>query len=497
MARASYQHQFARFLTRRVGMRFVLGKGPSLGFAAAAAVLIISAALSIWNLQAIGTNAQLIDETHEVLDQAHSVLSAMKDAETGQRGYMITGGQDYLAPYNSGREEVDAALAALRKLTETSSDEQHRLVKQMANQVANRLITLSRGIDARTKNGEAAARDFVLMGTGKAQMDALRDTAAALITEQNRLLEARSTNSQVIYSTAIGTTLFATVVGLAMVAIAYFYVAREDANRRRMTEELEQRVVERTAELAVAIDALRISNRELEQFASVASHDLQEPLRKIEAFGDRLKNRAAAALDDSARDYLDRVLSSASRMRSLINDLLSFSRITTRGQQPQRIELGSIAREVVSDLEGRLQEVSGEVKLGWLPALDADPLQMRQLLQNLIGNALKFHKPDVKPVIEVAGSTIESPTLGAACRILVRDNGIGFEEIYLDRIFNVFQRLHGRKEYEGTGMGLAICRRIVERHGGTITARSTSGEGATFIVELPLTSRLGEGSDTQ
>lgn len=237
---------------------------------------------------------------------------------------------------------------------------------------------------------------------------------------------------------------------------------------------------------AFAVELQR-SNRELEQFASVASHDLQEPLRKIQAFGDRLQARCAAGLGDQGREYLDRMRSAAARMSTLINDLLAFSRVTTRAQPFVPVDLGREARAVVSDLEGRLHQTGGRVELGPLPTLHADPMQMRQLLQNLIGNGLKFHKPGEAPAVRVEGRL--RPESGGPengiWEITVQDNGIGFEEKYLDRIFELFQRLHPRNQYEGTGIGLAICRKIVERHGGTISARSTPGQGATFVVTLP------------
>jgi PAS domain S-box-containing protein len=237
---------------------------------------------------------------------------------------------------------------------------------------------------------------------------------------------------------------------------------------------------------------LQRSNQDLEQFASVASHDLQEPLRKIQAFGDRLQAKYRESLAEQGRDYLERMLSAAGRMRALINDLLTFSRLTSRGQAFEPVDLAQAAREVVSDLEGRVHQTGGRIEIGALPTVEADPTQMRQLLLNLVGNGLKFHRPGVPPVVKLdaQAAAVDSPvapeqSAGPFWQLAVTDNGIGFEETYLDRIFEVFQRLHGRHEYEGTGMGLAICRKIAERHGGSITARSAPGQGATFIVTLP------------
>jgi PAS domain S-box-containing protein len=235
------------------------------------------------------------------------------------------------------------------------------------------------------------------------------------------------------------------------------------------------------AELRSAMLRLQHSNRELEDFAYVASHDLQEPLRKIQAFGELLESKHAAALPAQAHDYIDRMRSAAKRMQVLINDLLTFSRVTTKAQPFVPVNLDTVAHEVAKDLEVRVHEAGARIDIGALPTIDADPTQMRQLLQNLAGNALKFHRPGVPPVVTIAAE-VENGT----CRISVADNGIGFDPKYAERIFTVFERLHGRGTYEGTGIGLAICRRIAERHGGNVVARAVPGEGATFVVTLPV-----------
>lgn len=261
-------------------------------------------------------------------------------------------------------------------------------------------------------------------------------------------------------------------------------------------------MVKAKADLEKTNERLRQSNRELEDFAYVASHDLQEPLRKVQAFGDRLQRKCADDLSDEGKDYIKRMRDAAGRMQKLINDLLTFSRVTSKAQPFQTVDVKEIAKEVISDLEVRIEQTNGKVEIGDLPVLDADPLQMRQLLQNLIGNALKFHRPDETPIIRIysdaptmtggsfsiAGKEVQ--TVGNSnqvCKIIVQDNGIGFEEKYLNKIFTVFQRLHGRSEYEGSGIGLAVCRKIAERHGGSITAESVPNRGSTFLVTLPLT----------
>ncbi|HEY9872530.1 MAG TPA: PAS domain S-box protein, partial [Candidatus Obscuribacterales bacterium] len=242
------------------------------------------------------------------------------------------------------------------------------------------------------------------------------------------------------------------------------------------------------------------SNEELQQFAYIASHDLQEPLRKIQAFGDRLKTKYKDVLTDQGCDYLERMQNAAQRMQVLINDLLALSRVTRKAQSFNPVNLAQQVQEVLFDLEVRIQQTGGRVEVGELPTLNAEPLQMRQLLQNLIGNSLKFHREEEPPVIKIYSQIIKTqeqqlPGISPAtdiCQIFVEDNGIGFEEKYLDRIFNLFQRLHTRSEYEGSGMGLAICRKIAEHHGGSITAKSTPGQGTTFIITLPIKPDKGE-----
>lgn len=230
---------------------------------------------------------------------------------------------------------------------------------------------------------------------------------------------------------------------------------------------------------------LERSNSELQEFAYVASHDLQEPLRKIQTFGSRLQTRYGAALDAAGQDYLERMIKAAARMQILITDLLAYSRVTTEAQPFRPVDLHEVMQEVLSDLELQIQLCGGEVLVDHLPTIEADPTQMRQLLQNLLSNGLKYHQADRPPRVEITAETLAQHGR-AVCQLTVADNGIGFDEQYTEQIFGIFQRLHGRREYEGSGVGLAICKKIVERHGGTITAHSQVGQGATFVVTLPV-----------
>jgi PAS domain S-box-containing protein len=282
-------------------------------------------------------------------------------------------------------------------------------------------------------------------------------------------------------------------------------VVFQDITERKQTEQELRRT---SAELARQQAELERSNGELQQFASVASHDLQEPLRKVQAFGDRLVRKHGSELSEEGRDYLARMQNAAARMQVLINDLLTFSRVSARTQPFRPVNIADIVDDVIADLEVRLEKSKGAVDVGWLPTIEADPLQMRQLFQNLLANALKFRRPEETPRVRVSALRVSAPerppAANSATRIsaeeevtwyqfAVEDNGVGFDEKYLDRMFTIFQRLHGRSEYEGTGVGLAVCRKIVDRHGGTITARSSPGHGATFLVTLPASQ--GSGPD--
>lgn len=271
---------------------------------------------------------------------------------------------------------------------------------------------------------------------------------------------------------------------------------------RLLNASLEERIVQRTHDLEVLTADLMRSNKELQDFAYIASHDLQEPLRKVRSFGDRLAARSAVQLDDVSKDYLVRMQNAAARMQALIESLLAYSRVTTKAQPATLVDLQAIVAEVLSDLENQIERLHGHVTVGKLDIVPADPLQMRQLLQNLIGNALKFHRPEVPPEVHVAGQWISasdaersagvpfSPS-SVVYSLSVTDNGIGIDSQYFDRIFQMFQRLHGRNEYEGTGVGLAICRKIVERHNGAIVVHSQPGAGTSFVVLWPVADRLG------
>jgi signal transduction histidine kinase len=260
--------------------------------------------------------------------------------------------------------------------------------------------------------------------------------------------------------------------------------------QKMLNETLERKVIERTQELTDINRELEITNNDLQQFSSVASHDLKEPLRKIQFFGNLLKDRAT--LEEAHAVFLNKIILSAERMRSLINDLLSFASLSAPSFF-QITNINSLIKEIMDDLELSMQEKEATIEVAPFPEMEVIPGLIRQLFQNLISNALKFAKPDVPPVIQITVDRVMLPTVesetainGSYCRIRIMDNGIGFNDKYVDKIFAIFQRLNDRTQYEGTGIGLAIAKKIVDRHNGFITAQAVPGEGATFYVILPV-----------
>ena len=265
--------------------------------------------------------------------------------------------------------------------------------------------------------------------------------------------------------------------------LGYRGIDRDITDRKRAEEvlqrshhELELRVQERTAEL-------ERRNQELQNFTFAAAHDLQEPLRKIQTFSDLLRTKFFDSVSDQGRKYIERMHETATRMRDVIQSLIKYSRLTSRTGPFGRIDLNRIAREVVSDFELQVRETGALVEIGDLPEIEADAGQMKQLLQLLLENALKFRRQGIQPIIKIHA---DCRSQSRECELFFNDNGIGFDEKFLDLIFKPFQRLHGNGEYNGIGMGLAICAKVVENHKGRITAKSTPGQGSIFVVNLPV-----------
>jgi len=405
--------------------------------------------------QSITTNIEFAD-----------VYSDLRDAESAQRGYLITGNQDYLTPYASGTSKAQQLMTRLRREFQHTTYNQE--ISQISTLTDQKIGEMNHTLALRKTQGFSAAVAVVNTNYGLDLMHNIQAKLASMENETNASTAQRDARANRYALAAYGglAASFALTLGL-------IYFLRRIFRRLRF----------QSSQLEIANEELGRSNRELQDFASVASHDLQEPLRKIQAFGDRLAT--TSHLEPDTQVYLDRMLDAASRMRILIEDLLTYSRVTTKAKPFRRVSLKRIVQEVLSDMEIRIEETGAVVTVGRLPSIEADATQIRQLFQNLISNAVKFHKTDVKPSIKIH-SKIDRSDIQDMVAITVEDNGIGFDQKYTDRIFTIFQRLHGRNEYEGTGIGLAVVRKIVERHGGTVVAESEIGKGSRFIVTLPI-----------
>ena len=457
-----------------------------------------------------------LSRTKEVIAEAEHTHLLLLEAHNDMRAFVITGDPGFARAYEEAVRVLPQKIAALQALVRDPG--QRLRITRIADDAIALLGFLGElnGFMQAGKPEEAVTAIKTL--TGRERMNDLRQEMNTFLRRQDELDGARDLAAEARWRHEewwVGTGAAASL--LLGLGLTYAF-SRGISRRLNALAQNAQRLAEGEAPLpalggedeigrvdqafhtmATALRRrtadLNASNRELQDFAAVASHDLQEPLRKIEAFGSRLKTKYDQVLDEPGRDYLARMLAATVRMRRLINDLLSFSRVTTKARAFVTVDLAEVAQEVVSDLEGRMFDTGGRVEVGALPTIEAEPLQMRQLLQNLIGNGLKFHRQGEPPVVRIEGRLLdtsdphaEGPAPGPRrCEIQVQDNGIGFEEVYSERIFELFQRLHGRDEYEGTGMGLAICRKIVTRHGGTISAHSAPGQGATFIVTLAVT----------
>jgi signal transduction histidine kinase len=417
----------------------------------------------------------------KVEQQLNNLYIGLLDAETGQRGYIITGHSSYLAPYKNGKSEVKEALSSLKH--ETSDPEIRPDVTSLAK-LSKRKLSELKGSIALRRQGLAPAKAEVSNDRGKNYMDKSR----ALLNKATAKIEAKISNkdskARLLATIAFFVDLLALLVNIFL-GYLVLLLFREQRSHGKSLEAANGELRRRSREVESVNIELERSNQELQDFAYVASHDLQEPLRKIQDFGNLLEDEFVDKLGDG-RDYLDRMRGAASRMNVLIEDLLAFSRVTTKAKPFEKVDLKNVVNEVIGDLQARLIETGGRVQLTKMPTVQADPTQMRQLMQNLIGNALKFSRPGVKPVVKVSSSDIKTKS-GRITKyqLFVKDNGIGFDEKYLEKIFIVFQRLHGRQKYEGTGIGLAVCRKIAERHGGEITAKSTPNKGTKFIITLP------------
>ena len=439
--------------------------------------------------------------TNRVINAVNRLHVAVLRIESGQRGFMLTDDEKYLADYtetlgliNEVMDEVEVSSFSSDIKVQTDRIEQLLvLTKAKVNEVIEVVELVKAG-------KEQEAIDLVKSDKGIMLYKRFETLFSEIDSSERNMQGTHLANLMSLRRDSVNTLIISSVTTLLLIITVFLLLkinSREhekyQADLESVNEELETKIAERTQELSVFSEELARSNRELEDFAFVASHDLQEPLRKIRAFGNRLESGYNDVIDERGKDYLARMLNAAERMSMLISDLLAFSRVSTRGKEFGEVDLNRAINSVIDDLEIAIEEKSAEINVDDMPVIRGDKSQLEQLFLNLISNALKFQSEGVKPIVSInVTNALPEDTSDILIseeyewiKITVTDNGIGFEQSFAEKIFAPFQRLHGRSEYKGTGIGLAVCRRIVERHNGQINAISKPGEGATFSIILP------------
>jgi signal transduction histidine kinase len=459
----------------------------------AAVVVAFNAWFGFRAIQSLHDSEYRVSHTWQVINQVESIMSSAKDAETGNRGYLITGDESYLEPYTIARRELPSKLDYFASLT---FDNPHHVAQllEMRAVLEQRLNLLQQGIELRRSSDHDTVRTLVLSGTGKTEMDHLRRIADGMESDERRLLELRTViadqdNRRAHYIIALASALdflfiaflfryFATERAMryaAEVDAERLAVARNETERRAdeirsLNASLELRVKERTRELETI-------NHELEAFSYSVSHDLRAPLRTIDGFSLALEEDYQEAVDESGRDYIRRVRSGVQRMGQLIDALLQLSRITRTEIGREQFDMSQVAESVAAVLleENPERNIVFRIEPGL--RADGDSRLVRVALENLFGNSVKFSskRPD---------SRIDFGWDKEKAAWFVRDNGAGFDMFYADRLFNAFNRLHGDKDFRGSGIGLATVARIVHRHHGTIWADSIVNHGSTFWFTL-------------
>jgi signal transduction histidine kinase len=442
-----------------------------------------------------------VDHTWQVIAQVERLMSTAKDAETGSRGYLLTGQQRFLKPYEAARRDLPAELAGFKELTADNTSQQVRAT-QMREVMEHRLALLEQGNLLRSTGGDLdAARAIELMDMGKAEMDRLRGIADAMEGEERRLLVDRTREAETAARRVRYTLALASALDLLLIVFMFRYFVRERELRltaertaedlavsrveverkaaeiQELNEGLERRVQERTAELAVTNRELEATNRELEAFSYSVSHDLRAPLRTIDGFSLALEEDYGALVGAEGKDYIDRVRAGVQRMGGLIDALLQLSRITRAEIERETIDVTTLAESVARQVESQNagQKIEFLIEKGL--SADADAKLLRIALENLFGNAVKFSSKMTESKVEFGWDTAEKA-------FYIRDNGAGFDVHYKDKLFNAFNRLHGDKDFKGSGIGLATVARVVRRHHGRIWADSVVNAGATFWFTL-------------
>lgn len=458
---------------------------------------VISAVFSYRSVSIIAANNRSINNNLQTINLIKDLKTEILAAESSQRGFLLTSDEKYLAPYHKTLGVIDDLLNKLDKASD-DTPEQHQRYNQLYSHILDKINEMQMIVSLTGEDRYREAINKIRTDEGIELMQVITGLIGEMEADEARQLKQNRSHALNNRQFIVVSLLLTNSIGLIL-SLGIFFILYRNSSRvaglyhelEKANSELEAKVDARTQALMQYSEELQRSNKELEAFAFVASHDLQEPLRKIRAFGDRLQQKFMPELGERGADYVKRMQAASERMSALIDDLLSFSRVTTKQKPFVSVDLNQVMARVLDDLDFTIEAAGAKLYIEALPVIDADASQMGQVFMNLMSNSLKFCHPDTPPVIRVVcEEKINSPLADDDrewCCIKFSDQGIGFDPHYADRVFNLFQRLHGRDEYSGTGIGLALCRKIIERHGGSIDAESELGKGATFIILLPMT----------
>ncbi|WP_266368682.1 sensor histidine kinase [Tellurirhabdus rosea] len=436
-------------------------------------LVICGFGLSLFIHQREEQSNQWVIHTYQVIDQLKDVSHRIADAETGVRGYTLTGRDVFLTPYRTTKDSLPAHLQTLRTLVDDNPSQSAR-VGELQKLTAQKLAILDRQVKLKSKTDPAEVARLV--ETGRQISIRISEKVRVMIEVEQSLLKDRNRRAESFfqYTNSLSVVL---LLFIFLILLVGYRRLRSELEKREQNE-MQLRAYEATLE--EKITELQRSNEDLQRFAYVASHDLQEPLRKIHTYISLIADSFAEDLTDNVRPYFERIELAAARSSALIRDLLTYSRVSNQKETFKKVNLQDLVGEVIDELDIIIREKQAQIEVGPLPELELMPGQIRHLFQNLLTNALKYQRPQVPPHIR-----IEARPVADGYEISVADNGIGFDEKYMAQIFEPFSRLHNGSVYKGTGIGLAICKKVVQSHGGTLSASSQLGQGATFTAWLP------------
>ena len=474
-------------------------------------LLLILLAGFVFSYQRIMTSrsARLyLKQTDSLNFRLNQLLFTITSAESNERGFLLSHNRNFLSTYENLDRQANTIGSSLSHLTSSEPAQSAKVTKLMGF-VSMRFQLMDNTLHQTHEGNESMLTESKSLETGSALSDSIRMTAESLTADRNEVATLKSKDltsikgpSNFLFFSAVTILVLTGIVALFL----YEKRQRDRAEQRELKikllqNEMEQRVIDRTRELNYANEAivaknliLSQNNAELSAFSYIASHDLQEPLRKIQTYSSYIRETESGLLSEKSAHYLERLESSAARMKALLAALLNYSRLSNTGTAKERTDLNRVADEVIGNLQEMIEEKKAVISRDHLPVIMGLPLQFDQLFFNLISNSLKYSKSDVPPVIRIGCISLpkeEIRQLGNFpeknyYRISITDNGIGFESQYAEKIFELFQRLHGKTEYAGTGIGLSICYKIVQNHQGAITAAGAPGQGARFDIYLPM-----------